>query len=137
VKGLLFGTNCDQIHFVPVPFDIGTYAPYTIDDLAINYWVQTHLVAGQTFVRVLDHYRHHIVTFPSLTKCLLPDEYSVFICDPLCSSPNLLLARQLQCQHSPDFHGDLLVIKHAKDCPKSVVDVEERDLALINLLITW
>lgn len=44
---------------------------------------------------------------------------------------------QLQPPHVPDFRGDVLVIKHVKRSLTTVVDVEEQDIGLINLLVTW
>jgi hypothetical protein len=89
LKGVFYGTNCSSHHIVPVPFDIGTFAPYTIDDLAVEYWIHYHCI--EKGVQLLDYYWHEVTNFPSLPNCLLECQYSIFIGDPLFSPPNVLI----------------------------------------------
>ena len=135
VKGVFYGTNCSSHRIVPVPFDIGTFAPYTINDLAVENWIPYHCI--EKGVRLLDYYRHEVANFPTLPTCLLEHRYSVFIGDPLFSPVNVLIGHQLQYSHVPEFRGDVLVVKHARNSSSVVVDIVDEDIALVNLLVIW
>jgi hypothetical protein len=119
---------------VPVPFDIGTYSPHTIDDLAVHVWIPSIFVTEN--VRSLDQNRHYLPFFPSL-DCPLEHTFSVFNADPLFSQPNRFVASRMPYNHSLELRGDLLVVKHLKGSDTVVTDMCPEDVALVDLLVAW
>jgi hypothetical protein len=106
-----------------------------VDDLAVDYWVTIpHLMKG---IRILDRFRHQVTTFPTIPECVLDNAYTVFTANTSLDNPNRLVMRGLRNRNTPDFRGDILMVKHDTIQLDAVVDMEESDYSLANVIIRW
>ncbi|KAG2111345.1 uncharacterized protein F5147DRAFT_772062 [Suillus discolor] len=134
-KALLYAMAVMSPHVVPVHLQEGREHMECIDDLEVNFWVNT--LARNKFVMPISRYRktfHGIPDYPTLP---LPYAYTIYHEDPQSLPPPNALMRDLFSRAGLDhgIKGNVLVIKHPKQDRNKVLDVTEGDLPLIHMLL--
>jgi len=113
---------------VPLFLDTGIRRFTGLDDLAVHHWVPLR----RRGVISLDLYRKRIESVPGTSSYPLLDHFTVYYEDQtLCSTKNQLIESM---GHRVSWWGNILVVKHDghKD---EVVDMDDTDIALVNLLV--
>jgi len=104
-----------------------------VDDLYTDWWLKGGLYGRQMGNNLVNPsaYRMTFTHFPLISDLELNNAYTIFR-PKFPISQNVLLEKLFGVT---DWKGDVLVIKHPYDDLNCIVDIEERDGALIDLIV--
>ncbi|KAG1892002.1 hypothetical protein F4604DRAFT_1912734 [Suillus subluteus] len=135
VTALLYATAATSPHKVPVGLQEGKEKLRCLDDLEMNFWVNT--LARDKFAVPANHYRRTFSAIPDAPALKLPNSYTIVREEPEgYPPPNALLKERFgQSSLNDTLRGNILVLKHFNHDRRQVADVTEGDISIINLLL--
>ncbi|KAG1782958.1 hypothetical protein EV702DRAFT_1040751 [Suillus placidus] len=132
---LLYATAATSPHKVPVGLQEGKQDLRSLDDLEINFWVNT--LARDKYAVPMNRYRRTFSAIPDGPDLKLLNSYTIVREDPEgYPPPNALMKTHLQQSALNDtLKGNILVLKHVNHNRRQLADVTDGDVSIINLLL--
>ncbi|KAH7904602.1 hypothetical protein BJ138DRAFT_1119261 [Hygrophoropsis aurantiaca] len=134
-RGLLYATLCAEPIIVEVPLIEGATELKSIEDLYIECWVRQRGHTAYSARRA--KLRRTYYSVPNLDTVPLDYAYTVFTEDGLSDPPiNALLNKMAPpSPKSPYLQGNFLVIKQDTKAKMALVDVCDKDIFVVNLIL--
>ncbi|KAG1777603.1 hypothetical protein EV702DRAFT_1045345 [Suillus placidus] len=135
VTALLYAISVMSPHKVPVGLHEEKEKLRSLDDLEINFWVNT--LAHDKFAVPTNRYRRTFSVIPHAPAIKLPNSYTIVREDPKGYPPPNTLMKECLVQSSLNntLKGNVLVLKHVNHNCLQLVDVTDADISIINLLL--
>ncbi|KAG2337511.1 hypothetical protein BDR05DRAFT_952584 [Suillus weaverae] len=135
VKALLYATAATSPQIVLVHLQEGKEGMERIDELEVNFWVNT--LARNKFIVSISRYRKTFHGIPDHPSLVIPYACTIYREDPEgCPPPNTPVHDLFTCLGLDlGIKGNVLIVKHPKQDRDKVLDVTEGDLPLIHMLL--